>query len=257
MLVSELSKSDVAKIYYNKYLYEVENISRLGKIAKKLANLPEIEDPNKAKIYSFQKKLYKRLTDLIAEGFIETDLDPIITIGDLVESIQIATNESLAEIDPNNTEDKQLIVFMNTLLGQITNQITSEYSKQYYTRDRVTNTLQLVLNATAEHNESYTDILTQAAYEQMQRGVYTLEEALEQVDETMCLLGDPEEIVDNLIKTLIPEQLREMEIPEELIGLMDLQPLYDEAKENILPSFRTYFSKIEEVIKADIQRIYS
>ncbi len=257
MLVSELSKSDVAKIYYNKYLYEIANVSKLGKMAKSQANLPDVEDPNQHKIYSFQKKLYKKLTDLIAEGFIETDLDPIITIGDLVESIEIVTNESLAETDPNNPEDKQLIVFINSVLNQITSQITNEYSKQYYTRDRVSNTLQLILDAAADNNESYTDILSQTAYEQMQRGAFTLEEALDQIDETMCLLGDPEEMVDTLIKSIIPEQLREIGIPEELMGLMDLQPIYDDAKKNILPSFRAYFAKIEEVIKADIQRIYS
>ena len=256
MLVNQLSKQEISAIFFNKYLYDITRADKLATVAKQQAGIEDV-DTDRSTLHSLQRKIYRRIADIIAEGFTETILDPIITLGDTLESIEIATRETIAELDPEDTTEKHLINYLKSFLSQITSQLTAEYSKNYYSRERISQTLQLVLSTTEVSGETYTDLLSDKTYEEIMRQAYSIDEALEQVDVTMCALGDPEEIIDAMVRPMVISMLTEAGIPEAALELMDLEPFIEDAKSSILPQFRAYFSKIEDVLIQDINRIYA
>lgn len=256
MLVNQLTKSEISAIFYNKFLYDIAKANRLAKKAREQAGLPD-QEADRTALHALQSKLYKRISDLIAEGFVDTELDPIVTLGDTLESIDIAAKETIAQLRLENTDDELLVDALNAVLTQITSQVTSGYSKKHYGRESVSRILQIILKVAEERQESYTDTLSENAYNQVLKHTYTLDEALDLIDDALCLIGDPEEMMDAMIRKVLPQQLEQLGIPSEALELMDLDEFIEEAKKEIMPQFRAYFEQIEVVMKNDMISIYS
>ncbi len=237
-------------------MYDIAKANRLAKKAREQAALPD-QEVDRTALHTLQSKLYKRISDLIAVGFVDTDLDPIITLGDTLESIDVAAKETIAELQSDNSDDELMISTLNAVLTQITSQVTAAYSKKHYGRENILKMLEVILKVAEQSDVPYTDMLSESGYNQVLKQTHTLEEALELVDDALCLIGDPEEMIDTMLRSVLPQQLEQSGIPSLLLELMDVESYIQEAKNDILPQFRAYFEQIEDVMKNDIISIYN